>query len=145
MTRYNTNLAAEFHVLSVLHRIGAEASLTLGNKKSVDIFVAQPDGSTFTLDVKGLAGPYDWPADNIRLPTRPSHFIALVTFEGKIADPLHAPKVWILPANELLPFIKEYKTRKVVSRMLMRKEGTEYLNNWEAFMPDDSDGASTTR
>ena len=28
---YNTNLAAEFHVLSTLHRMGMEAMLTLGN------------------------------------------------------------------------------------------------------------------
>ncbi|MFC1789277.1 hypothetical protein ACFLZE_05135 [Thermodesulfobacteriota bacterium] len=35
--KYNTNLAAEFHVLSILHRLGYEATLTLGNKKAVDI------------------------------------------------------------------------------------------------------------
>jgi hypothetical protein len=40
MTKYNTNLAAEFYVLSILHRLGAEAALTLGNKKAVDINVA---------------------------------------------------------------------------------------------------------
>ena len=33
---YNTNLAAEFYVLSALHRLGAEATLTLGNKKAVE-------------------------------------------------------------------------------------------------------------
>jgi hypothetical protein len=37
MTTYNTNLAAEFYVLSLLHRLGADAALTLGNKKAVDI------------------------------------------------------------------------------------------------------------
>lgn len=145
MTRYDTNLAAEFYILSMLHRIGAAASLTLGNRKSVDIFIALPDGLMLTLDVKGLAGPYDWPADNIRLPAHPWHFFALLTFEGKIADPLHSPKVWILPAIELPPLIKEYKTRKVVSRAIMRENGTEYLNNWAAFIPDDSDGGSTAR
>lgn len=30
---YNTNLAAEFWVLSALYRFGVEAHLTLGNKK----------------------------------------------------------------------------------------------------------------
>jgi hypothetical protein len=39
MTTYNTNLASEFYVLSMLHRFGCDASLTLGNKKSVDIVV----------------------------------------------------------------------------------------------------------
>jgi len=136
MSTYNTNLAAEFYVLSMLHRKGAEALLTLGNKKSVDILVTRPNGSHLTLDVKGLAGPYDWPADNIRLPAPRSHFIALLTFEGKITDPLHSPNVWVLRANALAPFIKQYKTRTVVSRMLVRKKGAKYLNNWEAFTSD---------
>lgn len=38
---YNTNLASEFYILSMLHRLGADAMLTLGNKKSVDITVVQ--------------------------------------------------------------------------------------------------------
>jgi hypothetical protein len=42
---YNTNLASEFHVLSMLHRRGAEASLTVGNKKSVDIAVVLGAGA----------------------------------------------------------------------------------------------------
>ena len=33
--KYNTNLAAEFHVLSILHRLGASASLTLGTMTSL--------------------------------------------------------------------------------------------------------------
>ena len=36
---YNTNLASEFYVMSVLCRLGLEANLTLGNKKAVDIVV----------------------------------------------------------------------------------------------------------
>ena len=42
MTNYNTNLASEFYVLSMLHRLGSDASLTLGNKKSVDIVKNEP-------------------------------------------------------------------------------------------------------
>lgn len=41
---YNTNLAAEFYVLSMLHRWGADAVLTLGNKKAVDILVTRAAG-----------------------------------------------------------------------------------------------------
>ena len=39
MSSYNTNLAAEFYVLSMLHRLGADAALTLGNKKGVDMWL----------------------------------------------------------------------------------------------------------
>ncbi len=56
MSKYNTNLASEFHVLSRLHRLGANAVLTLGNKKAVDIIVYGDDGMILTIDVKGVAG-----------------------------------------------------------------------------------------
>ncbi len=38
---YNTNLAAEYGVLSALYRMGINAHLTLGNKKSIDIVIAK--------------------------------------------------------------------------------------------------------
>ncbi len=44
MTRYNINLAAEFDVLSKLHRLGADATPTLGNKTGVDIVVVRDTG-----------------------------------------------------------------------------------------------------
>lgn len=130
MTRYNTNLAAEFYVLSMLHRLGIDASLTLGNKKSVDIIVEQPRSRIRTLDVKGLADRYDWPADNIDLRAPASHFVALLCFEGKISDPHAAPNVWIIPVKNLKRFIKCYKNRKVVSRARIRELGDAYLDRW---------------
>ena len=51
---HNTNLAGEFWVLSALNRLGIEAQLTLGNKKSVDIIVIR-NSTIYTLDVKALA------------------------------------------------------------------------------------------
>lgn len=129
MTTYNTNLAAEFYVLSMLYRLGADASLTLGNKKAVDIIVVK-DGTTITIDVKGLAGPYDWPADNIRELHKANHFYVLVSFEGKITEPSCQPSVWIIPANELSQFIREYKTRTVVSRAEVKSKGADFLHAW---------------
>ena len=34
MSAYDTNLAAEYYVLSCLHRLGLTANLPLGNKKA---------------------------------------------------------------------------------------------------------------
>lgn len=129
MTTYNTNLAAEFYVLSMLYRLGADASLTLGNKKAVDIIVVK-DGTTVTVDVKGLASPYDWPADNIRVLAGTEHFYALVSFEGKIADPSNLPSVWIIPASELSQFIHKFKTRTVISRADVKSKGTAFFHAW---------------
>jgi hypothetical protein len=130
MTAYNTNLAAEFYVLSMLHRLGADAALTLGNKKAVDIIVANESRTITTIDVKGLEGRYDWPADNIRLLQDTQHFYVLVSFEGKITDPLSPPSAWIIPANELAQFIRKYKTRTVISRADVKAKGQHYLHAW---------------
>lgn len=72
----------------MLHRLGAAASLTLGNRKSVDIFIVQPEGSMLTLDVKDLAGPYEWPTNTICLPAPPSHFV-WVAFVVKQVEACH--------------------------------------------------------
>lgn len=129
--RYNTNLAAEFWVLSVLYRLGVEAHLTLGNKKSVDILIVGNSKTIYTVDVKGLADPYDWPADNIKVFDNPKHFYILVSFEGKISDPLVSPSVWIIPSDKVEPFIKPYTTRVVISRARVTKDGTKFENAWQ--------------
>ncbi len=130
MTTYNTNMAAEFYVLSMLHRLGADASLTLGNKKAVDILVVRDAGKALTIDVKGVAGRFDRPADNIRLPSPKNHFFVLVSFEGRIEDPKGSPSVWVIPASRLKPFIIEYRVRTVISRAKVKKRGTQYFHSW---------------
>jgi hypothetical protein len=130
MTTYNTNLASEFYVLSMLHRLGADAALTLGNKKAVDIIVVNANGTTSTIDVKGLEKRYDWAADNIRLLDKHQHFYVLVSFEGKITDPLAVPSVWIIPSDELEQFIIQYRTRKVISRARVTIQGENYRQAW---------------
>jgi hypothetical protein len=134
MSADHTNLAAEFHVLSMLYRCGADASLTLGNKNAVDIVVALPDGQTATIDIKGVAGPHDWPCDNLRLPAPKNHFIVLVSFEGTMADPRTVPSVWVVPANDITPFIKAYAVRKVIVRSTIRTRGAHYLQAWSQIL-----------
>jgi len=135
-TPYNTNLAGEFWVLSALNRLGIEAQLTLGNKKSVDILVVQ-NSIIYTLDVKALADRYDWPADNIRVLDNPNHVYVFLTFDGKISDPKVNPSVWIIPSNKLQPFIKRYTNRSVVSRSLMINNGGRYQDNWKYLMKEE--------
>jgi hypothetical protein len=130
MTKYNTNLAAEFYVLSMLHRLGADAALTLGNKKAVDIIVVNENRTVTTIDVKGLEKSYDWPADNIHLLQDTQHFYVLVSFEGRITDPLSPPSVWIIPAKELAQFIRIYETRTVISRANVRAKGQCFFHAW---------------
>lgn len=130
MPKYNTNLASEFYVLSMLHRLGVDAALTLGNKKAVDIIIANEDKTITTVEVKGLEKAYDWPADNIHIFSEARHFYVLVSFEGKITDPLFPPSVWIIPSKKLSPFIKNYENRIVISRAKVKAGGQQFLHNW---------------
>jgi hypothetical protein len=130
MSGYDTNLASEFHVLSILHRLGAEAMMTLGNKKSVDIVVVRKKGEAVTVDVKGVARKYDWPADNIRPTRRNRHFVVLVSFESKISKPAVPPSVWVVPYESLKDFTKQYKGRKNILRARILKSGKRYKNAW---------------
>ena len=133
VTPYNTNLAGEFWVLSALNRLGIEAQLTLGNKKSVDILVIQ-NSIIYTVDVKALADRYDWPADNIKVLNNPNHVYVFLTFDGKISDPQINPSVWIIPSDKIQPFMKQYATKSVVSRSLVMGSGRKYRDSWDYLM-----------
>lgn len=131
---YNTNLAAEFYVLSMLHRLGADANLTLGNKKSVDIAIVKDAGDVLTVDVKGLAGTTGWPVDKVTK-VKPNHFIVFVCFLGKIADPLAVPEVYVVPSSKLDSITYHAPGgRKVVSLSLARRSRSEFRDAWSQLL-----------
>lgn len=131
---YNTNLAAEFYVLSVLHRLGLSASITLGNRKAVDI-VVESRGRLLTIDVKGMASRTNWPMDNFRIKQGKgaNHFVALLTFNNKIQDPAVTPSVFLVPAAKIPDFfyINPKGTRRVIQYGRMRDYGKQFLDAWE--------------
>ncbi len=118
---YNTNLASEFYVMSVLYRLGLDANLTLGNKKSVDIVVVHAPGDTVTIDVKAVAGRVDWLVGNAGGPARERHFVVLLAYDGKFAQLTELPKAWVLPHNEFLGMIRTAKAPSVL-RFIRRSE-----------------------
>lgn len=132
MVAYDTSLAAEFYVLSCLHRIGLTANLTLGNKKGVDIVVARDVGDAVTVEVKGVARHYDWPANNLVTENPKRHFVALVSFEGRMADHMMPPpRVWIVPFAEVEQFQAGLPEKRVnVSRKAVLDGGSRYENAW---------------
>ncbi len=130
MAAYNTNLAAEFYVLSMLHRLGADANLTLGNKKSVDIAVIRGKGDSVTIDVKGLAGKTGWPIDNVG-PGNAKHFIVFVCFQGKIADPSVAPLVWVIPSLKVSPLAYSAPGgRRLMQVSALKAKGAIFRDAW---------------
>ena len=131
MTTYNTNLAAEFFVLSTLHRLGFDATLTLGNKKSVDIVVVLRGGEAISIDVKGLAGTTGFPIDNLR-PGKIAQFIVFVSYKNKIGDPSTGPESYIIPARQLKPFVYNAPGgRKLVRYSVLQDKGAKYKDAWK--------------
>ena len=141
---YDTNLAAEFYVLSCLHRIGVTANLTLGNKKGVDIVVARKAGDAVTVEVKGLAKRYDWPANNLITDHPDRHFVVLVSFEGRIEEPaMPPPRVWIIPFPAIEQFKKTFPGGRIdVSRSAVERGAAQYENAWHLIEGNGSAKAS---
>jgi hypothetical protein len=144
----NTNLASEFYVLSMLHRKGLEPSLTLGNKKSVDIILTKED-KIITIDVKGIQSKnVGFPMDNWNL-KKPSHFLIFVGFKDisnhKVLE--NNPECYIVPSTEIDNKFKEleldsykkepgkllcrYSTRCIVDLSRLRKLAERYKYRWD--------------
>lgn len=138
---YNTNLASEFHVISLLHRLGVEANLTLGNKKAVDIVVVRRAGDAVTVDVKGVAGRVDWLVGNVPASPRDNHFVVLLTYDGKFEDLHSVPRVWVFPHIELIklvkcakpPSIMKYVSRSEVTKLSQYEDAWPLISGEHAF------------
>lgn len=134
MKKYNTNLASEYYVLAVLYRLGIDAYITLGNKKSVDIILNLNDIKQVTIDVKGLRGTTLFPLDNIdELLDKPNHFLVFLSFLNRISDPSVLPEVYILPYNKAkdLMYHNPKGNRKGIYLSTLRAEASEYKDRWE--------------
>jgi hypothetical protein len=128
--KYNTNLASEYLILSNLYRLGFDAYITLGNKKSIDIIVKN-EKRTITIDVKGLAGKTGFPLDNFKENSK-NHFIVFVSYLNKIEDCLVSPEIYIVPSCkiEIMMYRNPKGNRKGITLSSLRNE-KKYRDNWE--------------
>uniref|UniRef100_UPI003D9FCB3C hypothetical protein n=1 Tax=Xanthomonas oryzae TaxID=347 RepID=UPI003D9FCB3C len=67
--------------MSVLHRLGFHASLTLGNRKAIDI-VVETEKRTLSIEVKGMASRTNWPLDNLESEKRRTTSFANTRWPG---------------------------------------------------------------
>jgi hypothetical protein len=120
-------------VLSTLYRLGFDASLTLGNKKAVDIAVILDEGRAVTVDVKANAGKNDWLLGDGEVHGGPNHFFALVSFENRFSAVGEMPRCWVFPAEDLAQFVKTAGNGKTryVSRRRILNEADKYEGAWE--------------
>lgn len=115
-------LSARFHVLSVLHRLGAEASLTNAHPQNVDITIVQAPGRAVTIDVQTLIGTENWLVQPVS--ARKHHYVAFVLFSRKAAeDPSMAPEVVVFPSDRLKTLLENGSARSVRIQALARELG----------------------
>ncbi|KAA2222944.1 hypothetical protein [Chryseobacterium sediminis] len=131
---YNTNLASEYLIMSILCRTGKDAFLSLGNKKGVDIIVKTNLGAICIVEVKGVNKRNDWLITNSgTFTTAPNLIYALVCYNGKIDDLGSTPDFWFIPSIKLAENT-EHKIAKngktvYISNKYVRENYTEYKNS----------------
>lgn len=136
-TNYNTNLASEYLMMSLLCRAGKDAYLSLGNKKGVDIIVKTNKGAICVVEVKGVNKNNDWMIGNSGiLPSLPNMFYALIGFEGNISD-VNAPAKFYLIPSEKLNRLGEFKMSKnektiYLSHKYIRENYSVYFNTFKS-------------
>ena len=64
---YDTGTASEFLVLSNLYRLGVNAFISLGNKKSIDLIIKAKNGSSISVDVKSVQGYSSIVVNNVKV------------------------------------------------------------------------------
>jgi hypothetical protein len=103
-------LASKFYVLSVLHRLGADATVTFSQVDNVDITVVLESGNALTVDVKTLTGPLEWLVTDFH--ARAGHFVAFVWYPASV-EPNVPPTVYIVASEQLRRFVTDHKVASV--------------------------------
>lgn len=123
-------LAANFYVLSVLHRLGAEANLMLAQSDNVDIAVVRRSGEACTIDVKTLAGTNRWSIEPFK--ARKDHFLVFILFAREWQDPQVVPDIYIWSSETLRDFIAHCRRTTVSLKDVASK--LDPISAWSDFL-----------
>lgn len=122
---YNTGVAAEYFVLSQLYRMGFEAYITFGNRKSIDIRIISSTGAAATIDVKAVKGFSSVIINNV-VPIQ-NHFIVAVIYNDQLANLQTYPETFIIPSQE----IESVESRWGTQRRLLKRNLGLFKDAWE--------------
>lgn len=104
-------LASKFYVLSVLHRLGVDATITFNPSRDVDLMIVDQSGRTLTVQIKTLTGSGEWRVADFE--ARPRHFLAFVWYPDA-QNATAQPDVYIT-ASERLKELLAHDPASVVS------------------------------
>lgn len=133
--KYQTGMASEFYILSLLLRAGAKAYLTLGNNKKVDIIVLKGN-EVFTIDVKGthstsfpIGSNYKNYKDDV------NHFFVFVDYknEEEFKNTIKIPEIFIVPAQKMSSVVKHYNGERF---NVLKKDLKTFTNDFSIFVEE---------
>ena len=104
-------LAAKFHVLSVLHRLGVEANLALGQPDNVDIAILGKPGLAITIDVKTVEGSREWLVEQFS--ARKHHYVVVVEFASQKESVVSQPRAYVVASEALQKLISRKKLKAI--------------------------------
>ena len=120
------DMAAKFFVLSVLHRVGLEATLTFSQNDDVDITIVQESGRALTIDVKTVTGSKDWHIAPFR--ARDHHYVVFVWYPAT-SDPSVLPTAYVVGSERLRSFLSRSKAKSLQLDTLASELSA--LNAWQ--------------
>lgn len=129
---FNTGIASEYLVLFMLYRLNYEAYITMGNKKSVDIWIMRDDKTAVSIDVKSVREYDSIPVGNVE--AKDNHYVIFVIYNKKfeIEGTPTLPDFYIVPSSYVVENRKEYELKAGGERYNIFKKDIEgYKNHWE--------------
>jgi len=118
---------------SILHRLGAEASLTNAYRENVDITVVHAPGRVLTIEVKTIVGSSKWRVQPFS--SRKHHYVAFVVYARKaMIDPSAAPDVLIVPSAQLKAVVERLRLTTVDVQNLAKELGIS--NSWQQLIAE---------
>lgn len=125
---FDSGIASEFLVLSNLFRLGANAYISLGNKKSIDIVINAKNGSAISVDVKSVR---DYSSININnVVSKPNHFIIAVIYKRKFDQPDYLPDFYVIPSKKIKSITQSFGKQD----RLMKGKIVKYKDNWQQLL-----------
>lgn len=101
------DLAAKFHVLSVLYQLGADAAFSIATDKDVDITLVRKPGEVVTIDVKVASRDNSWKA--AEFPPTDQHFVVFVVFPQEYPASREAPSTYVASSRDLHDWAQKHK------------------------------------
>ena len=129
---FNTGIASEYLVLSMLYRLNYEAYITMGNKKSVDIWIMRDDKTAVSIDVKSVREYDSIPVGNVE--AKDNRYIVFVIYNKKFdfKDVPTLPEFYIVPSKYVVENRTKYDLKSGGERFnIFKKDIKDYINRWD--------------